>query len=120
VPINTNLLRVLTGSMLVFLVAAIFIGGEAPGAGKLFPPPWDKIVHFMTYGAIGFFAGMAFPTRPLKFILLMVVMLGAADEIHQIFIEGREPGFDDLFADFLGGLCALPFVYQFRKWIYRM
>jgi VanZ family protein len=120
VPINANLLRILTGSLLVFTVAAIFIGGEAPGAGKLFPPPWDKIVHFMTYGAIGVFAGMAFPTRPLKFILLMVVLLGAADEIHQIFIEGREPGFDDLFADFLGGLCALPFVYLFRQWIYRM
>ena len=119
-PINAYLLRIITGSMLVLMVAAIFIGGEAPGAGQLFPPPWDKVVHFLTYGGIAVLAGLAFPTRPLPFILLMVAMLGSADEIHQMFIEGRQPGFDDLFADLLGGLCALPVVYLFRRWIYRI
>jgi VanZ family protein len=120
VLINTNLLRILSGSLLIFIIAAIFIGGEAPGAGQLFPAPWDKVVHFLTFGAITVLAGMAFPTRPLPFILLMAVMLGATDEIHQMFIEGRQPGLDDLFADFVGGLCALPIAYLFRKWIYRM
>jgi VanZ family protein len=119
VPINTNLLRAVTGSLLIFIVAAIFIGGEAPGAGQLFPPPWDKVVHFLTFGLIAILAGMAFPTRPLPFVLLMVVMLGATDEFHQMFIEGRQPGLDDLFADFLGGLCALPVAFWLRKLIYR-
>lgn len=118
-PINTNLLRSLTSIGLVLVIAAIFIGGEAPGAGKLFPAPWDKVVHFVTFGGIAVLSGLSFPTRPLWMILLMVVSLGGADEFHQLFIEGRQPGLDDLFADFLGGLFALPLVYWLRKLIYR-
>lgn len=120
VPINPVLLRYLSAIPLILMITAIFIGGEAPGAGNLFPPPWDKIVHFVTFGGIAVLAGLALPTRPLWLILLMVVALGAADEIHQMFIQGRQPGLDDLFADFLGGLCALPVVYLLRKWLYHL
>lgn len=109
----------LTGSLLVLTVAAIFIGGEAPGAGQLFPAPWDKVVHFLTFGGIAVLAALSFPTRPLWMILFMVVALGGADEFHQMFIEGRQPGLDDLFADALGALCALPMAHWLRRLIYR-
>ncbi len=105
--------------MLILLVAGIFIGGEAPGAGSLFPPPWDKVVHFFAFGTIGVLTGLAFVRLPLLAVWIIVVALGAADELHQLFIEGRQAGLDDLVADALGGLAALPVIVLLRRWLNR-
>lgn len=102
--------------MLILLVAGIFIGGEAPGAGSLFPPPWDKAVHFLAFGTIGVLTGLAFPRMPLLAVWMVVVALGAADELHQMFIIGRQAGLDDLLADAVGGLAALPVIILLRRW----
>lgn len=102
--------------MLILLVAGIFIGGEAPGAGGLFIPPWDKVVHFFAFGTIGVLSGIAFPRIPLLLIWVLVVAVGAADEFHQIFIQGRQAGLDDLLADAVGGLAALPVISVLRTW----
>ena len=117
-PINPVLLRQLTLACLILLVAAIFIGGEQPGAGSLFPPPWDKAVHITAFGIIALLAGMAYPTKPLLLIWLLVFCIGGADEIHQIFIPGRHAGFDDLTADLAGGLIALPGIIKLRRSFY--
>ena len=117
-PIDARWLRAATACMLVITIAAIFIGGEAPGAGSLFPAPWDKVVHFFTFGGMAVLAGLAFPTRSLWMVFAMIVGLGAADEIHQLFIVGRQPGFDDLFADALGASFALPLVFWLRRRLY--
>ena len=117
-PINPVFLRQFALTCLVLLVAAIFIGGEQPGAGSLFPPPWDKAVHITAYGIIAILAGMAYPNRPLALILLLTVCIGGSDEIHQIFIPGRHAGFDDLTADLVGGLIALPGITKLRRSFY--
>ncbi len=103
---------------LVLILLGIFIGGEAPGAGSLFPSPWDKLVHFITYGVIGVLLGMILKTKPLLLILILVVSVGAVDEFHQIYIPGRHAGLDDLSADLLGGLAALPIVRKLRLLFY--
>jgi len=103
---------------LVVMLLGIFIGGEAPGAGSLFPPPWDKLVHFVAYGSIGILLGLIIRFRPLVLILILVVLIGAADEFHQIHIPGRHAGLDDLSADFFGALAALPIIRQLRLAFY--
>lgn len=100
---------------LVVLIAAIFIGGEAPGAGALFPHPWDKVVHFAVYGSIGLLAGLAFPQWPLTAVVLFTVGVGACDEFHQAFLPGREAGLPDLFADLAGALIFLPLLLWARR-----
>ncbi|MGY1489030.1 VanZ family protein [Methylobacillus pratensis] len=115
--ITPERLKYLALGMLILLVAGIFIGGEAPGAGSLFPPPWDKVVHFFVFGTIGVLAGLAFLRLPLVAVWIIVVALGAADELHQLFIEGRQAGLDDLLADALGGLAALPVIALLRRWL---
>lgn len=107
--------RQLALSCLVLLIAGIFIGGEAPGAGALFPPPWDKVVHFAVYGSIGVLAGLAFPSWPLPAVALFTVGVGACDEFHQAFLPGREAGFPDLFADLVGTLIFLPILMWMRR-----
>lgn len=99
---------------LVVMIGAIFIGGEQPGAGGLFPPPWDKVVHVIAFGVIGVLVALAFPSKSLPAILLVVLCIGAADEIHQLYLPGRQPGLDDLLADLIGGLIILPLIARLR------
>jgi VanZ family protein len=73
---------------------------------------WDKAVHFAVYGPLGFFLGLAFSTRPgvhrkwaaLASAVIATTLLGALDETHQLFVEGRFSSVDDAIADTLGGL----------------
>lgn len=116
--INPRLIRQLSMTCLIILIAAIFIGGEMPGAGALFPPPWDKVVHIVTYGGMAVLTGLAFPRRSLLFVVLLVVGVGACDEIHQMFLPGRQAGFDDLLADFVGAVLFLPAIPLLRRQFY--
>lgn len=117
-PINPKVLRLYSLIFLILLVLTIYIGGEQPGAGQLFLPPWDKAAHFITFGAMGVLAGFAWPNMSLPKILLLVVLLGVADELHQLFLSGRVASLDDLAADCVGGLCALPLIAGLRRYAY--
>lgn len=99
---------------LILLVAAIFIGGAQPGVDHLFPPPLDKLVHITAYGAMAIFAGLALPARPLPVVILLIAFIGGADEIHQIYLPGRDPGMDDWLADIVGTLLATPLLVKAR------
>lgn len=106
-------LRLLTACCFFLMLAALFIGGHQPGSGNLFPPPWDKLVHFAFYGVITILAAIAFPKIPIPWLGLMIVGIGGADEIHQIFVPGRHVGLDDLAADVVGCFPALFLVSWF-------
>lgn len=82
---------------------------------NLIPPPWDNLVHFIFYGALTIFAAFAFPKIPLPLLGLIIIGIGGADEIHQIFVPGRSPGLDDLAADIAGCLPALAPTAWFSK-----
>jgi len=119
VPIKSAALRQASSVLLVLAIAIVFIGGEMPGAGSLFPSPWDKVVHVITFGTIGVLAGLSFTSRSLLLIWVFITCLGSADEIHQIFIVGRQPGFDDLIADMIGALLVLPLIAWLRLRLYQ-
>lgn len=114
--INFTLLRNLAVIALLAVLAGMFIGGTMPGAGNLFTNPWDKVAHFVTFASISLLAGLALPNRSLTLIFLLAVTFGVADEVHQLFIDGREAGLGDLLADALGALFALPFIAAIRKY----
>lgn len=97
------------------MIAAIFIGGSMPASANLFSAPWDKAAHLITFGTIAVLIGLSFPMRSLSMILIITICLGSADEIHQMFVIGREPGVDDLMADAVGALIALPMIAKLRK-----
>lgn len=99
-------LKTLARIGLVILILMIFIVGAQPVAVNLFMPPWDKVVHSFTYGLILILAYLAFPKTRLIYLFLVVLCLGALDEIHQLYLIGRSPGLDDLLADFIGILIA--------------
>ena len=85
----------------------LFVGGSQPVAVNLFPAPWDKAVHCVTFGTMLIFAYLAFPKVKPVYLLIAIVGIGALDEIHQIYLPGRSPGLDDLAADFIGAFTAV-------------
>ena len=72
---------------------------------------WDKGAHFLAYSLLGFFFMMSLIRRRDEGIrtsaflkaVVVVAFAGAADEIHQYFVPGRESSFLDFIADALGG-----------------
>jgi VanZ family protein len=73
----------------------------------------DKIMHTIAFGILGFlFARSLRPKQGtsafarIAVITLMVALYGAFDEIHQLFVKGREASLGDLAADTAGGLVA--------------
>jgi VanZ family protein len=115
--INTTLMRNLAMLALLAVLAGIFIGGTMPGAGNLFSDPWDKVAHFIAFAGITLLVGISLPNRSLTLVFLLAFSLGVADEVHQLFIEGRQAGLGDLTADILGALFALPFIAALRRYI---
>lgn len=115
VPINITALRLISFSILSLMIAALFIGGSMPASGNLFTTPWDKAAHVVTFGAIALLLGISFPIRSLSMILIITICLGGADEVHQMFVINRQAGLDDLMADAIGALLALPVIAWGRK-----
>ncbi len=80
-------------------------------------PLRDKGVHFLEYGGLGFLLAHAtFRTWPKKsrlrtaaLAVLITVLWGMLDEIHQAFIPGRSPEALDLVADAAGATAGALF-----------
>jgi len=70
-------------------------------------PLWDKALHAVEYAALG--ALLAWPlarVAPRRSFLLAFVLAsayGASDEIHQLFVPGRDGDTRDWIADSAGG-----------------
>ena len=86
-----------------FLMAVtIFAGAEQAAQLRLFPPPWDKLAHFLYYGTIAFLLAPWVGRRWLWITLVLVPVIGAADEWHQSLVPGRDASIWDWVADGVG------------------
>jgi VanZ family protein len=84
----------------------------------------DKIEHYFAYVLL---AGLLFFTlsfqekfkalkrRPFLFTMIISVVYGAADELHQLFVPGRICDIIDWIADFLGVITALLLIYFLKQ-----
>ena len=81
----------------------------------------DKIAHIIVFGILGYLITRAFyynstsNIRKFAALLSIIVALlyGISDEIHQYYVPGRYSEFGDVVADFIGILLAqLFFVYR--------
>ena len=97
----------------VIWLGAILTATSLPGSflPAAHIPFADKAVHFVMYGGLGLLLARAMHNPPrttrLRVILaafLMVAAIGALDEWHQRYIQGRSTEFADWMADSAGGL----------------
>ncbi|MBC7781819.1 MAG: VanZ family protein [Proteobacteria bacterium] len=99
-------LRLLGLGAALALSAAILLGGREPGAAGLIVPPWDKVVHALTYGALAASWCIGLGGRRIGAAILLAVATGALDETLQRWLPGRDSDFADLAADAIGATLA--------------
>lgn len=106
---------------LVVLIAGLFIGGAQPVAVGLIPAPWDKLTHCAVFALFAVLIGLAGnldQTRRTAWLWLAffgALAIGAADELHQASLPGRQAGWDDLAADALGAALGVTLLHHWLK-----
>jgi VanZ family protein len=99
---------------LVAYCALIFYLSSLPGNSLPNLPVSDKIIHFFLYLGLGllityFFYSLKFFNSRLKIIMItsgFIALYGLSDEIHQLFVVGRDFDVLDLFVDIIGGFAG--------------
>ena len=92
----------------------IFIGSSIPGKALLEVRIWDKLIHLVEFGILSLILGKAFRTSEPKIFIkhaailsvIMTILYGISDEIHQSFVPLRCPDVYDVVADGIGGILA--------------
>ena len=99
--------RILAALTVAMSAAVLYVGGAQPVAVGLFPAPWDKLAHLLTFAVVGMAAGLAGGMRGWRMALCCLagaLLVGGMDEVHQAFLPGRTASWADLAADAAGGL----------------
>ena len=109
--------------LLLALGWAVLIFYFSSKPGMAMPPLFsgqDKLVHFIAYGALGFFVmgsmkTTSFGYRPGQALLAiaLVTIYGVLDEIHQHSVPGRVTDIYDVMADVAGGTFGAFTMYFF-------
>ena len=75
-----------------------------------------KLAHFVLFGCLGyslssFVKGLhpaTFPTHTqVTYPVILCVIYGAIDEVHQLTVFGRSAQIGDVFIDSIGGICGV-------------
>jgi len=95
-------------------MAAIFTASAGPGV--TLPPGrnWDKVLHAGAYGVMAALVTWAVTRGQLRratgrmalVAAAISTLYGASDEVHQLFVPGRQADLADLAADAAGACCA--------------
>jgi VanZ family protein len=101
------------GYMGLIYFASSVPGDELPGHF------WDKLVHLLVYAVLGvlFLVPLAearlsrVTVKAAATAVLLSVLYGVFDEVHQSFTPGRSPDVRDLFADALGAALGVAAVW---------
>jgi uncharacterized protein YfiM (DUF2279 family) len=99
--------RILAALTVAMSAAVLYVAGAQPVAVGLFPAPWDKLAHLLTFAVVGLAAGLAGGLRGWRMVLCCLagaLLVGGMDELHQMYLPGRSASWSDLAADAAGGL----------------
>lgn len=95
-------------------VLLLFILGAQPFAVGLFPAPWDKLAHFVCYAAIAILLAIGFDDCPAWLLVLIVSLIGALDEWHQMYLPTRSADLHDLLTDIVAAISAVA-IYEISR-----
>jgi len=97
------------------LMAAVLLFG-AQDIGKINDVPhwFHKVEHFVYYGIMALLFAHGMGRRWFGLALVFVMLVGALDEWHQVYVPGRNASVWDWATDALAAMTA---VYLYRRWI---
>jgi VanZ family protein len=101
------MLKIFFASAALAHAALIFYLSHQPSVPvpPLFPHQ-DKAFHFVAYGMLGFFLSGASGGRKFFWMAALASLYGVSDEIHQMYVPGRDASVVDWLADTAGGFCG--------------
>lgn len=99
-----------------FMAATLFLGAEEAGKTHLFPAPWDKLAHFLYYGTMAVLLSHGIGRRWFWLPLVLVPLVAALDEWHQLYTPGRDASVFDWLADGLGTVVAVFVYWRITSW----
>ena len=99
-------LRIVSAALFALMVAALFYASAKPAGLPLVPPPWDKLVHLGYYAVLTVLLIVAFGGRGALLAAIVVVGVGAADELFQSTVPQRQADWLDLAADAVGAVVS--------------
>lgn len=111
---TSSLVRCLCLACAAAMVFLLFWLGAKPVAVGLFPEPWDKLAHFVTYGAIAALLALGVKRRQPTTLILLVSLVGALDEWHQVYQPGRSSDIADFLTDVAAAIVAVTLVDWLR------
>ena len=93
--------------LLIFVLSSLSKGIYIPSLFGV-----DKVVHFIEYGILGFllarsilgFQSSLSSKLLVSLAVVLAIIYGISDEVHQAFVPGRNASPWDVLADGLGGL----------------
>ncbi len=93
------------GYMGVIFLLSSYQGGQLPSL----PENFDKVVHTGVYVPLAFLFYLSLRKTGIRKYIFVTAFLfaslyGITDEIHQIFVPGRDAAIGDALADFTGAL----------------
>lgn len=105
-----NLLR-LWGPLYIYAAVIFYMSNLPKPLPSIAIPYIDKPLHIIEYAIFGLLAGRAFKYSPRRIFynnfktlaILLSLLYGMSDEVHQIFVPQREFSVFDILADTLGG-----------------
>ena len=103
--------------LLIFVLSSLSKGVHIPS-----PFGFDKAVHFIEYGILGFLLARSIlgfqSSLSSKLLVGLAVVLatvyGISDEVHQAFVPGRNASHWDVVADGLGGVIGAVLFVRIR------
>ncbi len=106
------------------VMGAIFLLSHQEGSSLTLPeiPYIDKAAHFLVYSVLAGTVLFSFPAghrqyHPVRtggMTFLFCLVYGITDELHQVFVPGRDASTGDLLADVAGAAVTIFFWYSFR------
>jgi VanZ family protein len=103
--------------LVLVITFSLFVVGAHPVAVNLVPTPWDKLIHASIFALLvwGIGIGSGFPgwTGPAA-AFAAGLLIGTLDEFHQLYLPGRQPGWDDFAADAIGSAAGAALIIMRR------
>lgn len=94
-----------------------------PEAPHLFPYA-DKVIHLVIYAPLSFCLVWALRATAMRnregipaVALLLAILYGITDEVHQMFVPGRQASVVDFIADALGALLGVALARLSVRWL---
>lgn len=107
-------LRSLAAIGAIAFLLGLFLGGSQSAAASWVSPPWDKLVHFIAYGAFTALLWVSFGGRRPWLGFGMAVLVGALDETMQSALPMRVADPVDFLADATAALLVTVCMRGFR------